>query len=186
MDNFLNTLTERLIWIVNGFLAIAYSLIDHLTTLLFLAAVIAFIITTSNEQRMWTLGTGLLSIAASLLAPSPVPLFLLVMILGGWTAVVLEKYNPPAQRWNVIRGLALYALAGLGFTLYREFGLGESVLSDPMMAQGANYLNAIIGIAMYVIPIGFLGMLAQSIWAHPPAPGTPSDLITKVRTRGGA
>ena len=86
----------------------------------------------------------------------------------------------------MIRGLALYALAGLGFTLYRDLGLGESVLADPMMAQGANYLNAIIGIAMYVIPLGFLGMLAQAIWAHPPTPGTPSDLITKVRTRGGA
>ena len=178
-------LTERLIWIVNGLLAIAYSLIDHITALLFLAAVTLFITTTSNEQRMWALGAGLLSVVASLFAPSPVPLFLLVMILGGWAAVALEKYNPPAQRWNVIRGLALYALAGIGFTLYRNLGLGESVLSDPMMAQGANYLNAIIGIAMYVIPIGFLGMLAQSIWAHPPAPGSPSDLITKVRTRGG-
>ena len=179
-------LTERLIWIVNGFLAILYSLVDHLTALLFVAAITAFIITTSKEQRMWALGSGLLSIAGSLLAPSPVPLFLLVMILGGWTVVALEKYNPSAQRWNVVRGLALYALAGLGFTLYRELGLGESVLADPMMSQGANYLNAIIGIAMYVIPLGFLGMLAQSIWAHPPAPGTPSDLITKVRTRGGA
>jgi hypothetical protein len=178
-------LTERLIWIVNGFLAILYSLIDHWTALAFLAAVTAFIVMASTEQRRWALGAGLLSIAASLVAPSPVPLFLLVMILGGWTAVVLEKYNPPAQRWNVIRGLALYALAGLGFTLYRDLGLGESVLADPMMSQGANYLNAIIGIAMYVIPIGFLGMLAQSIWAHPPAPGTPSDLITKIRTRGG-
>lgn len=186
MDNFLTTLTERLIWIVNGFLAILYSLIDHWTALAFLAAVTAFIVTASIEQRMWALGAGLLSVAASLVAPSPVPLFLLVMILGGWSAVALEKYNPPAQRWNIIRGLALYALAGLGFTLYRELGLGESVLADPMMAQGANYLNAIIGIAMYVIPIGFLGMLAQSIWAHPPAPGTPTDLITKVRTRGGA
>ncbi len=64
-------------------------------------------------------------------------------------------------------------------------GLGESVLSDPMMAQGAGYLNAIIGIAMYVIPLGFLAMVAQSVWAHPPTIGNPTDLITKVRTRGG-
>lgn len=179
-------LAERLIWIVNGFLAILYSLVDHLVTLVFVVAVIAFIVTASKEQRMWALGAGVLSIVTSLLAPSPVPLFLLVMILAGWIAVALEKYNPPAQRWNIIRGLALYALAGLGFTLYRSLGLGEAVLADPMMSQGANYLNAIIGIAMYVIPLGFLAMLAQAVWAHPPAPGTPSDLITKVRTRGGA
>ncbi len=54
-----------------------------------------------------------------------------------------------------------------------------------MMAQGAGYLNAIIGIAMYVIPLGFLAMVAQSVWAHPPTIGNPTDLITKVRTRGG-
>ena len=185
MDNFIASLTERLIWIVNGLLAIVYSLIDHLTALAFVVAMVGFIVATSREQRTWAVGAGVLSIAASLLAPSPVPLFLLVMILGGWAAVVLERYNQSAQRWNIIRGLALYALAGIGFTLYRNLGLGESVLSDPMMAQGAGYLNAIIGIAMYVIPLGFLAMLAQSIWAHPPALGTPSNLITKVRTRGG-
>ncbi|MFZ5884030.1 MAG: hypothetical protein ACOYYI_09650 [Chloroflexota bacterium] len=175
---------ERLIWVVNGFLAILYSLADHVVALLFTAAATAFIVTTSAEQRAWALGAGVLSIAASLLAPAPVPVFLLVMILGGWAAVTLEKYNPPAQRWNVIRGLGLYAMAGLGFMIYRNFGLGESVLTDPMMSQGAGYLNALIGVAMYVIPLGFLAMLAQAIWAHPPAPGTPAELITKVRTRG--
>ena len=185
MDNFFTLATERLIWTMNGLLAILYSLIDHLTALAFALVVAAFVITTPREQRAWAIGAGILSIAASLMAPSPVPLFLLVMILGGWAAVMLEQYNRPAQRWNVIRGLALYALAGVGFTLYRNLGLGESVLADPMMAQGAGYLNAIIGIAMYVIPLGFLAMAAQSVWAHPPAPGTPSDLITKVRTRGG-
>ena len=185
MDNFFTLATERLIWTVNGLLAILYSLIDHLTALAFALALAAFVITTPREQRAWAIGAGILSIAARLIAPSPVPLFLLVMILGGWATVMLEQYNRPAQRWNVIRGLALYALAGVGFTLYRNLGLGESVLADPMMAQGAGYLNAIIGIAMYVIPLGFLAMAAQSVWAHPPAPGTPSDLITKVRTRGG-
>ncbi len=185
MDNFFTLVTTRLIWTVNGLLAILYALIDHLTALAFAVAVVAFVITTPREQRAWAMGAGVLSVVACLIAPSPVPLFLLVMILGGWTAVMLEQYNGPAQRWNVIRGLALYALAGVGFTLYRNLGLGESVLADPMMAQGAGYLNAIIGIAMYVIPLGFLAMTAQSIWAHPPAPGTPSDLITKIRTRSG-
>lgn len=185
MDNLFTLINERMIWTVNGLLAILYALIDHLTALGFAVAVLAFVITTPREQRTWAMGAGLLSVAASLIAPIPTPLFLLVMILGGWVAVILEQYNRPAQRWNVIRGLALYALAGVGFALYRNLGLGDSILGDPMMAQGAGYLNAIIGIAMYVIPLGFMAMLAQSIWAHPPAPGTPSDLITKVRTRGG-
>lgn len=184
MDNFFASLYERLIWTVNGLLAIIYSLIDHVTALTFAAAMVAFVITTPREQRTWALGAGVLSIAASLLAPNPVPLFLLIMMGGGWAAVALEQYNRPAQRWNVIRGIALYALAGLGFMLYRNLGLGDLALADPMMTQGAGYLNAIIGVAMYVIPLGFLAMLAQAIWMHPPAPGTPADLVTKVRTRG--
>jgi hypothetical protein len=53
-----------------------------------------------------------------------------------------------------------------------------------MMSQGAGYLNALIGIGMYVIPLGWLAMLTQSIWAHPPAQGTPDALITTIRTRG--
>ncbi|MBN2116298.1 MAG: hypothetical protein JW730_07000 [Anaerolineales bacterium] len=185
MENFFAIFTERLIWITNGFLATVYSLADHLNALAFAVAIIAFVATTAREQRSWAAGAGILSMVASLLAPSPVPLFLLVMIGGGWAAVGLERYNRPAQRWNVIRGLALYALSGLGFTLYRNMGLGESVLADPMMANGAGYLNAIIGIAMYVIPLGYLAMVAQAVWAHPPAIGNPGDLITKVRTRGG-
>jgi hypothetical protein len=185
MDNTFAFLTEKFLWVVNGALAIIYSLVDHSVALIFVIASVAFIVTTSREQRVWAAGAGLLSVGASLLSPNPVPIFLLGMILSGWLAVTLERYNQAAQRWNVIRGLALYALAGLGFTLYRNLGLGELVLSDPMMAQGAGYLNALIGIAMYVIPLGFLAMLAQSVWAHPPSISSPSELITKVRTRGG-
>jgi hypothetical protein len=37
---------------------------------------------------------------------------------------------------------------------------------------------------MYLIPLGFLAWAAQAILAHPPAPGTPGELITRVRTRG--
>jgi len=108
----------------------------------------------------------------------------LVMSLAGWAGTWLEQYNKPAQHWNTIRGQALYAVAGLGFAGYRHFGLGSSIASDPMMSQGAGYLNALIGIGMYVIPLGWLAMLTQSIWAHPPAQGTPDALITAIRTRG--
>jgi hypothetical protein len=184
MDNFFSSLTEYLIWIVNGFLAILYSLVDHITALSFSIAMVAFIVTAPREQRSWAMGAGILSIGASLLAPNPVPLFLLIMIGGGWVAVSLEQFNRPAQRWNVIRGIALYALAGVGFMLYRNLGIGDSVMADPMMVQGAGYLNALIGVAMYVIPLGYLAVLAQAIWAHPPTLGTPADLVTKVRTRG--
>jgi hypothetical protein len=172
------------IWVINGVLASAYYAVDHLLAIALMVTVTLFVARTPREQRVWAAGSSALAVAATLFAPVPVPQFLLVMCLAGWLAQWLEQYNKPAQRWNTIRGQALYALAGLGFAAYRGLGLGNAVASDPMMAQGASYLNAIIGIAMYVIPLGFLAMLAQSIWAHPPAPGTPEQIITKVRTRG--
>ena len=181
----MNPAVERLIWVVNGFMVLLFSAADHIATLLLLLSMALFILATPNEQKPWALGAGALAFTASALAPAPVPLFLLVMSLSGWGALFLEKYNKPAMGWNIIRAISLYAVAGLGFTFYKLFGAGTALSSDPQMAQGATYLNALIGIFMYVIPIGFLVMVAQSIWAHPPAPGgRPAQLIGTVRTRG--
>ena len=180
----MNDIYAGVIWTINGLLVLGYYGADHILTLALAVAAPLFVASTPREQRAWAMASEAMAILASLAAPAPVPLFLLVMSLAGWIGQWLEQYNRPAQHWNTIRGLALYALAGLGFSMYRSFGLGSSIANDPMLAQGATYLNVIIGIAMYVIPLGYLAMLAQSIWALPPAPGTPGQLITKIRTRG--
>jgi len=184
MNDLVADITAVLVWTINGFLVLVYYAVDHIQTVLLAVAAILFAAYTSREQRVWAVASGALAILASLLAPATVPLFLLLMSLAGWAGQWLEQYNKPANHWNTIRGQALYALAGLGFALYRDFGLGSSIASDPMMSQGAGYLNALIGISMYVIPLGWLAMLTQSIWAHPPAQGTPDALITNIRTRG--
>ncbi|CAG0955756.1 hypothetical protein ANAEL_00331 [Anaerolineales bacterium] len=184
MNDLVADITAVLVWTVNGFLVLVYYAVDHIQTVLLAISVLVFAVYISREQMVWAIGSGALAITASLLAPAPVPLFLLVMSLAGWAGQWLEQYNKPANHWNTIRGQALYAIAGLGFALYRNFGLGASIANDPMMSQGAGYLNALIGIGMYVIPLGWLAMLTQSIWAHPPAQGTPDRLITNIRTRG--
>ena len=180
---FLN-IAAGIVWTINGFLVIVYYAVEHIQTLALATATLLFVNYTPQEQRGWAVMSGGLAIVASLFAPAPVPLFLLLMSLAGWAGQWLEQYNKPANHWNTIRGQALYATAGLGFAFYRNFGLGSSIASDPMMSQGAGYLNALIGIGMYVIPLGWLAMLTQSIWAHPPAQGTPDALITTIRTRG--
>jgi hypothetical protein len=179
-----NEFVTGIVWTINGFLVIVYYAADRAETILLAVTAISFAIYTAREQKVWAVGSSVMAILTSLLAPAPVPLFLLIMSLAGWAGQWLEQYNRPAQHWNTIRGQALYALAGLGFALYRNFGLGSSIASDPLMSQGAGYLNALIGISMYVIPLGWLAMLTQSIWAHPPAQGTPDALITTIRTRG--
>ena len=176
---------ERLIWTLNGLLVALFSIADHLPTLILLLSSGAFLWLSPNEQRSWAMGAGVLAVVASGIAPSPAPIFLLVMSLGGWVALYLENYNRPALRWNIIRGISLYAVASLGFTLYRGAGMAQTMASDPQMAQGGVYINSLVGIVMYAIPLGFLVMLAQSIWAHPPAPGgRPAQLIGTIRTRG--
>ncbi len=172
-----------LLWIGNGFLVLVYLAVDHWLSLALLASLAWLLSSTPTEQRNWALGASLLAMAANAFAPAPVPLFLLIVASSGLAALHLEHFNSLAQRWNVVRGLGLYALAGIGFAIYRRVE-GGMVSSDPMMAQGAVYLNALIGISMYVIPLGFLAYLAQSLWAHPPTPGTPEELIARVRTRG--
>jgi hypothetical protein len=184
VTDLISTIAAGVIWTINGFLVIVYYAAEHIQTIALAVATILFAAYTSKEQKVWAVGSGAGAILASMLAPAPVPLFLLIMSLAGWAGTWLEQYNKPAQHWNTIRGQALYATAGLGFAFYRNFGLGSSIASDPMMSQGAGYLNALIGIGMYVIPLGWLAMLTQSVWAHPPAQGTPDALITTIRTRG--
>lgn len=184
MNELFSNIAAGVIWTLNGFLVIIYYAADHTQAIALTVAATLFAAYTSKEQKVWAVASGAMAILASLFAPAPVPLFLLVMSLAGWAGTWLEQYNKPAQHWNTIRGQALYALAGLGFAIYRNFGLGSSIASDPMMSQGAGYLNALIGISMYVIPLGWLAMLTQSIWAHPPAHGAPDSLITTIRTRG--
>jgi len=177
-------LLEILIWIVNGFLVIIFFLADHLATVLLLPAAAAFVFVSPSAQRSWAVGAGVLAIVASLIAPAPVPVFLVVVALVSTVALALEHYNRPAALWNVVRGVSLYSLAGLGFTLWQDLHVMDTIQADPMM-QGATYLNAIISIAMYVIPLGIVVLLAQSVLAHPPV-GKPEDILTQVRTRGKA
>lgn len=181
----MNPVAERMIWIVNGLLVIVFSLADHWSTLILAASVTAFVFVVSSEQTSWAIGAAVLSIVAGTLAPSPVPIFLLVMSLAGWGSLFLEKYNRPAACWNVINWVSIYAVAGLGFTLYKISGIGSGLAGDPQMAQGSVYLNAIIGMTMYIMPIGYLAMVTKSIWAHAPTPGgRPAELISTIRTRG--
>lgn len=172
-----------LYWIVNGLLAILFFLLDHLAVLFLLAASIVFVRLSPIERRPWSLAASGLTMLAALFAPAPTPALLMLMALASGGMAAAERYNRLAMHWNIVRGMSLYSLAGLGYALWRGLGLDANAAADPMLAQGATYLNAIIAIAMYVIPLGYLVLLAQSIFAHPPT-ARPTDLLLQVRTRG--
>jgi len=174
---------NALLWIANGFLVIVFFLTDHMATVLLLPAAGVFVYITTPAQRAWALGASGLALAASLIAPEPVPVFLVVVAVISAIALYLEHYNRPAAHWNIVRSLSLYSLAGLGYALWKGLGVSDTIQTDPMMTQGATYLNAIIGIAMYIIPLGIVVLLVQSVLAHPPV-GKPEDILTQIRTRG--
>jgi hypothetical protein len=176
-------LINSIVWVVNGFLVTIFFLVDHLATLLLLPAAAWFVFITPPAQRPWAIGTGALAFAASLVAPAPVPVFLVVVSAVSGIALALEHYNRPATHWNTIRAVSLYSLAGLFFTFWKALRVMDRVQGNAMMIQGANYVNTIIGIAMYVFPLGIVVLLAQTVLAHPPV-GRPEDILNQVRTRG--
>jgi hypothetical protein len=113
-----------------------------------------------------------------------VPLFILAMAALAVIAIRIERFNPGMLRWRVTGGLALYALIGLGFAIYQDLVNHMAVGDGGLLERGQSYLNIIVSIAVYAFPLGFLVLLAQTIWAHPPTLGAPNDLINTVRSRG--
>jgi len=168
-----------LIWTANGFLVMLFFLADHLASLGLLLSCGYFAYTSPPEQRTWAAGVGVLALAASMFAPSPIPFMLLVLSLGGWAVLALEQYSRSARRWDIIRGLGIYCGVAILYTAYCLFFQKQLNVS-----QGAGYINAIITILAYVFPVGVLAMWVQTIFAHQPGLGKPEDMIAKVRTRG--
>ncbi len=171
-----------LYYLLNGALALLWLLLDHLLQVLLVVPLAWLSCTAPEEQRYWTYTTGGLSLIASALAPAPVPLLMLIMACAGCLAGYLEQFNARAVRWNTVRGLALYSLAGLGFTVFQE--LSASTAASPLLQQGQAYLSAIAAFAMYLVPLGFLALLVQTLFAHPPVSGKPGELIHTIRSRG--
>jgi hypothetical protein len=171
-----------LYFIVNGFLALLWLLADHILLALLIAPLAWLSYTCPPEQRSWSLASGGMAVLASAVAPAPVPLLSLVMAAAGVLATRLDQFNTTAARWNTVRSLALYSLVGLGFTLFQD--ITRASKGSPLLAQGQVYLSTIASFALYLIPLGYLALLAQSLWAHPPIPGKPTDLIHTIRSRG--
>ena len=172
-----------LLWLANGLLAALFLLAQNALALLLLLPLGWLLLQAPPEQRPWTLAAAGMALSAAALSPQPVPALLLLMAFAGAGGVLLERFNPAALRWRAVGGIALYALMGVGFSAYQL--LLPSMGSDnALLAQGQRYLNVLISIAMYFYPLGFLALLAQAVWVHPPLAQSPEGMIHTVRSRG--
>ena len=170
------------VWMVNGVLTLVWLLVDHLWQVGLALALGYTVQHAPQSQQRWTLGVALLALAAGLAAPFPVALLLTVMSLAGQAAVRLERLNPQATHWTLVRSLGLYALVGLGYAGYRQLLL--PAMNDPALAQGQAYISAIASIALYLLPLGYLALLAQGLLVHPPVDGRADEIIFRYRSRG--
>lgn len=170
------------VWLINGVMALLWMLLDHLWHVGLAVALGYAVLHAPEAQKQWMLGVALLALLAGIFAPFPVALLMLIMVIAGQTAVRLERLNPQNTHWTMIRGLGLYALSALGFLAYHELILPS--LSDPTLIQGQAYINAIASYALYLLPLGYLALLAQGMLVHPPVQQNPSDIIYRLRSRG--
>lgn len=174
---------EPLIWVANGALALVWLLADHLWAVLLTVLVGVLVWRAPVQQRLWAVGIGVLMVIGGVVAPFPVALMSAGMVVIGMVVVRMEKINPPAVHWTMLRGLGLYALVGLGYAAWR--GLVQPMMSsDPALQSGQVYLTAIASIALYLYPVGYAALLAQGLMAHPPVEGEADTLIFRYRSRG--
>ena len=177
-----DTLLLPFIWLLNGILALAYLTVEHITVVLLAFPLYWLIATTEKAQRPWMMGASAMALAGGMFGSVAVGLWLLVMASASVLTIRLEKFNPHTLRWRVAGGIAAYALIGLGAAIYKL--LAPAMMSDSFFAQGQVYLSTIVGVATIIAPVGFLGMLVQAVWAHPPLEGSPEEMYSQIRTRG--
>lgn len=125
-------------------------------------------------------------VVSGVFAPSPVPLFLLVMAFVSLIVVHLEKFNPADAYWTIISGLTIYALVGIGFAIfiqYTENAPGSDRIVALYLGQGQNYIGILAGFALYMIPLVYIGMLVKGLLVHLPI-RKPQEIARQVRTRG--
>ena len=174
-----------IVYVINGFLMVVYYTVEHVATLLLLFSTTSFAVIAPKEQRSWSAASAILAILTSMAAPFPVPLALLAISAVGWIGQWLERFNQPAQSWSTVRAQAVYAILGIAYTAYSDLGGASLLTSNPDTAQAGPYINTILSIALLAFPVGFIAMLVQSLWAHPPTPGgSPVEMISTIRTRG--
>ncbi len=180
LQSFLDALLTGGMWMLNGILFLLYLAVEHGWTLAFALPAWELHRTAEDEQAPWVLGSVTLAAVASLFTYPLVGAWLFVMALGAVVTLRLERFNPLSLRWRIVSGIALYALVGIGVRIYHL--LAPAIDSGNLFSQGSIYLDIISGVAVWLTPVGFIGLLAQSIFAHPPT-GRPEDLIYQIRTR---
>ena len=178
------TLLTPFVWVLNGFLVVVYLLLEHWQTLLLIPCLGFLALRGPVEHQRWAYGIAILAATVSLFTPQPTPALLLVMAFAACIALAFEPFNPAALHWRSLSGLALYALVGIGVTAFQAY-VNSAAVDMLMLSQGQMYIGVMGAIGLYGVPLGFLALLAQNVFVHPPIPGgsRPEQLVNSLRAR---
>ncbi len=83
---------------------------------------------------------ALLGLLGGLVAQPPIPLLLAVCSSTALMAVRHDKFNPDTLRWRALGGVALYAAATLGYTLYTGYLQHLQARDWSLFPQGSDHL----------------------------------------------
>ena len=183
------------LWLINGLLAILYTLLDNVLLLLLLPPLLWLILSAPEEHRPWITASSILAILTAAIVPPPIPIILTLMAWAGAGVARLDRFNPTALRWRANGGIALYAAAALAFTAYSAYsrtldirswtGIMEAAEAGAVITQGKAFLNVIAVWGLWIImPLGYFGLILQGLFVHPPMASSPENLIHLVRSRG--
>jgi hypothetical protein len=180
------------LWLLNGFLAVAYLLWGKLLVVLLTIPLLWLYIkmpilcgqSYNPELRPWLAVCSGVWLLSSVFSPSPVPLFLLVMALVSAVMVRLESYNPVERYWSVITGMTIYSLVGVGAAILAQYFDSVPASTQKIyLAQGQDFVATLVSFGLYMLPVAYLGMLLKGLFIHAPT-HRPQEIARQVRTRG--
>ncbi len=196
LQQLLDTLQTMALHVINGFLALFWVAWDHGSLLITFGMCVVLYLAAPPDRHSqpWLLGTSILAAVAAGVAMPPVPVLMACMSMCGAVAVKLDRFNPDALRWRVSGGLALYALASLGYLAYHQYlgmldadawarQIGGQAEAGYTLQQGRAFLDTLATWGLWlIIPLGFLSLLAQGLLVHPPL-AAPHQTLTQIRSR---
>ena len=178
----MSTVSLYATYLGNGFVLLAYILVERFATVLLLIPLFWIVFGNQNfssrfnrdKTRPYVMGMSMLCVASSIVSPPPVPAAMLLMAIVSILALRLERYRPDDVHWSVVRNMSLYALAGIGFTVFQALIMAQpfnpgSTGMGLSLAKGRDYISIVIGISMYVMPVMHVVMLSKEFLAHPPS-----------------
>lgn len=193
---------HALVYEANGWLTILYFLAANVAAVaaMALAGAAAWLERDAPAPQRAFTGVALaVAMVAMLAMPSPIPVILAVMWLFVPLVLRLDPVGGKGLAWRAKSGILLYAGAAVAYALYSRLTAGVSPEAwaalaggveeaRAVMAQSRAYVATMANIALwFVLPLGYLSLMAQALLAHP-MPSAPfrtmAERVRLIRTRG--